>query len=62
MSIVTLFEQLASTVHHKVSLDKFLKEKHSVLQQIIENNDSSNLKALFNKNAVLADRTTIFEL
>ena len=62
MSIVTLFEQMASTVHHKVNLNELLKEKNSDLQQIIENSDPSKLKALFNENAILADRTTIFEL
>ncbi|USQ13704.1 hypothetical protein J2N86_13665 [Legionella lytica] len=62
MSIVTLFEQMASTVHHKVNLNELLKEKNSDLQQIIENSDPSKLKALFNEKAILADRTTIFEL
>ncbi len=62
MNIVTLFEQLASTVHHKVNLDELLKEKSPDLQHIVANNDSSNLKMLFNGNAAFADRTTIFEL
>lgn len=61
MSIVTLFEQLASTTHHKINLDELLKGK-AVLQEVFATNDASFLKALFNGKAVLADRTTIFDL
>ncbi|WP_412758296.1 hypothetical protein [Legionella bozemanae] len=62
MSIVTLFEQLASTTHHKINLDELLKEKDVNIQQVFANNDASFLKALFNEKTILADRTTIFDL
>lgn len=33
MSIVTLLEQLASTVHHKINLDLLLKDEPSTIQK-----------------------------
>lgn len=62
MNIVTLFEQLASTTHHKINLDELLKEKNPELLQIFAENNASTLKAIFNENLILADRTTIFDL
>ncbi|PWY54650.1 hypothetical protein DGG96_15975 [Legionella qingyii] len=62
MGIISLFEQLASTTHHKINLDELLKEKDVNIQQVFANNDASFLKNLFNEKAILADRTTIFDL
>ncbi|ARB92843.1 hypothetical protein [Legionella longbeachae] len=62
MCIVTLLQELASTTHHKINLDKLLKEKNADIQQVFANNDASYLKALFNETEILADRTTIFDL
>ncbi|WP_454784781.1 hypothetical protein [Legionella sp. WA2024007413] len=62
MGIISLFEQLASTTHHKINLDELLKEEDVNIQQVFANNDASFLKTLFNEKAILADRTTIFDL
>ncbi|MFT4058512.1 MAG: hypothetical protein QM652_03085 [Legionella sp.] len=47
MSIVTLFEQLASTTHHKVNFEELLKEEHESIQRMLIQNDASSLKAHF---------------
>lgn len=62
MSIVTIFEQLARTVHYKINFNELLKEESMEVQQVFENKDASSLKALFNEKGKLADRTTIFDL
>lgn len=62
MNIVTIFEQLAATAHHRVNLNELLKGETIELQQIFINNDASSLKASFNEKVMLADRTTIFDL
>lgn len=62
MSIVTIFEQLAKTAHHRVNFNELLKEEAIELQQVFVNNDASSLKALFDEKVMLADRNTIFEL
>lgn len=62
MNIVTIFEQLANTVHHKINFNELLKEDAIGLQQIFANKDAASLKALFNEKMRLADRTTIFDL
>lgn len=62
MDIVSLFEQLASTTHHKINIEELLREKPANIQQAFANNDGTSLKAFFNEDTVLADRTTIFDL
>ncbi|WP_298623793.1 hypothetical protein [uncultured Legionella sp.] len=62
MSIVTIFEQLARTAHHKVNLNELFNEDAIELQRIFANEDAASLKALFNEKARPADRTTIFDL
>lgn len=62
MNIVTIFEQVARTVHHKVNFNELLKEEAIELQQVFVNNDASSVKALFNEKMISADRNTIFDL
>lgn len=62
MSIVTIFEQLARTAHHKVNLNELFNEDAIELQRILVNEDAASLKALFNEKLRPADRTTIFDL
>lgn len=62
MNIITIFEQLAKTAHHKVNFNGLLQDEVIELQQMFANNDATSLKALFNEKAILADRNTIFDL
>ncbi|MCW8409599.1 hypothetical protein OQJ13_11520 [Legionella sp. PATHC035] len=62
MSIVTLLEQLASTVHHKINLDLLLKDEPSTIQKAFLYNDAAYFKNNLNEDKALADRTTIFEI
>ncbi|MBN9226262.1 MULTISPECIES: hypothetical protein [Legionella] len=62
MSIVTLLEQLATTVHHKINLDTLLKDEPSIIQKAFIDNNATYLKSNLNENIALADRTTIFEI
>ncbi|AWN73111.1 hypothetical protein LEAN103870_04895 [Legionella anisa] len=62
MRIIMLLEQLATTVHHKIELDTFLKDESSTIQKAFSYNDATYLKSNLNGDITLADRTTIFEI
>ena len=62
MRIVTMFEQLARTAHHRVNINALLNEEAIELKELFVNNDASSLRALLNKKVMPADRNTIFDL
>ena len=57
-----LLEQLASTAHHRLNLDKLLSEQPEIIKKAILENDAQSFKMQFKDAEYLADFTEVFQV
>lgn len=61
MNVMTLLEQLANSVHHKVSVKELISSQPSEIQNAFISNNGSQLKKILGNNNCL-DRSSVVQI